>query len=300
MQGRAYGEVLQPKRCLAYKEREIDGTGFWSGGIQPSGSRDALLLYMSGTRPPSPATPWDHLASKAPKHISVFLARDRVAVFFLAFLVLATVVLPMVTFSRVGQFAVSGVFALTLICGALATIQQRFVVCLVIGLTLSTVAVDLSAGIGPSVHLTTLDTALKLLCLTILLFVTLKRTLRPGRVTVFRVIGAIAGYLLIGFTWAFAYQLIVQEIPDAIYFEPGTAEAAGQPGHLIYFSFITLTTVGYGDAHPVHPAARSLAVAEALVGQLYLATLIASLVGMASLARSEIEGSDDLNSSLHL
>ena len=62
--------------------------------------------------------------------------------------------------------------------------------------------------------------------------------------------------------------------------------ASRQPRNLIYFSFVTLTTVGYGDVHPVHAAARSLAVAEALVGQLYLAILIGSLVGMALQARS--------------
>lgn len=59
-----------------------------------------------------------------------------------------------------------------------------------------------------------------------------------------------------------------------------------QPSHLIYYSFITLCTVGYGDAYPVHPVVRSLAVAEALVGQLYLAILIASLVGMALQTKS--------------
>jgi ion channel len=61
------------------------------------------------------------------------------------------------------------------------------------------------------------------------------------------------------------------------------------PSHLIYFSFMTLTTVGFGDAHPVTPAARALTVAEALVGQLYIAILIASLVGMALQARSAEE-----------
>jgi len=50
---------------------------------------------------------------------------------------------------------------------------------------------------------------------------------------------------------------------------------------LIYFSFTALTTVGYGDLHPIHPVVRSLAVTEALVGHLYLAILISSLVGMA-------------------
>jgi hypothetical protein len=55
---------------------------------------------------------------------------------------------------------------------------------------------------------------------------------------------------------------------------------------LIYFSFTTLTTVGFGDIHPVSPAARALTVSEALVGQLYIAILIASLVGMALQTRS--------------
>ena len=116
---------------------------------------------------------------------------------------------------------------------------------------------------------------------------TLKRTLRPGPITVHRVMGGIAGYLLIGYTWTFAYQLLVQQLPGAIHFSAGVPDTLSrQPNHLIYFSFITLATVGYGDAYPVHPAVRSLAVAEALVGQLYIAILIASLVGMALQAKS--------------
>jgi hypothetical protein len=71
------------------------------------------------------------------------------------------------------------------------------------------------------------------------------------------------------------------------------APLSRQPSLLIYFSFMTLTTVGYGDVRPLHPAARSLAVVEALVGQLYLAVLIASLIGMALQARSEEEGGEN-------
>jgi voltage-gated potassium channel len=84
--------------------------------------------------------------------------------------------------------------------------------------------------------------------------------------------------LLIGFTWTFAYQLVVNLSPDAIHFVAGPShDSMQQPSHLIYYSFITPCTVGYGDAYPVHPVVRSLAVAEALVGQLYLAILIASV-----------------------
>jgi ion channel len=120
--------------------------------------------------------------------------------------------------------------------------------------------------------------------------VTLERTLRAGWINGYRVLGGIAGYLLIGLTWTFAYQLLIQQAPSAMHFGPGLAESLpGQPSRLIYLSFTTLTTVGFGDIHPVSPAARSLTVAEALVGQLYIAILIASLVGMALQARS-VEG----------
>jgi hypothetical protein len=53
------------------------------------------------------------------------------------------------------------------------------------------------------------------------------------------------------------------------------------PRGLFYFSFVTLTTIGYGDVLPVHPAARSLAMLEAVTGPLYLAILIARLVSQA-------------------
>ena len=208
-------------------------------------------------------------------------------VFFLAFLVLTTIFVPMVTLSFLGRIALALIFVLTLISGAFATIQQRIAIYLVVGLAMTTFAVDCIGEFAPSYSLPALDTTLKLTCLSILVFMTLKRTLRPGPVTVYRVMGGIAGYLLIGYTWTFAYQLVVQQAPGAIHFEAGVADTPSrQPNHLIYFSFTTLTTVGYGDVRPVHPAVRSLAVAEALVGQLYLAILIASLVGMALQARS--------------
>jgi hypothetical protein len=212
-------------------------------------------------------------------------------VFFLAFLVLTTIVLPAVTLSQVGRLALSLAFALMLIFGAFATIHHRAAIYFVIGLTIATFAVDLMAELGPSHGFAALDMALRVACLSILFCVTLRRTLRPGRINGYRVLGGIAGYLLIGLTWAFAYQLLVQQAPSAIHFEPGAAQSQPrQPNPLIYFSFTTLTTVGFGDVHPVNPAARALTVAEALAGQLYIAILIASLVGMALQARSEAEG----------
>jgi hypothetical protein len=206
---------------------------------------------------------------------------------FLGFLVLTTIVLPVVTLSQVGRLTLSLAFALMLIFGAFATIHHRAVIYIVVGLTVSTFAVDLMTEIGPSHGFAALDTPLRVASLLIMFCMTLKRTLRPGQINGYRVLGGIAGYLLIGLTWTFAYQLLLEQAPSAIHFESGVAESLPrQPSHLIYFSFMTLTTVGFGDVHPVTPAARALTVAEALAGQLYIAILIASLVGMALQVRS--------------
>lgn len=214
-------------------------------------------------------------------------------VVFVSFLVLTTIVLPVVTLSQLGRLALSLAFALMLIFGAFATIRHRAAIYFVVGLTISTLAVGLMAELGPSHGFTVLDTALRVVCLSIMLCITLERTLRPGRITGYRVLGGVAGYLLIGLTWTFAYQLLLQRAPAAIHFPPGVAETLPrQPSHLIYFSFTTLTTVGFGDVFPVAPAARALTVAEALVGQLYIAILISSLVGMALQARSVDEGGE--------
>jgi len=160
---------------------------------------------------------------------------------------------------------------------------------LIIAVTILQFTSDVIVEFNPSFSPMGWDTALKVSCMAILVVMTLKLTfLLPGPVSVHRVMGGIAAYLLIGLTWAFGYKLLLEMIPGAIHFQTplATEVATGEPGRLIYFSFETLTTVSYGDAYPVHRIARSLTTAEALIGQLYPAILISSLVGMALQERS--------------
>jgi hypothetical protein len=99
----------------------------------------------------------------------------------------------------------------------------------------------------------------------------------PGRVTYHRIHGAILLYLLIAVIFMALYVFVSLLFPGAISgisFEDSPALAS----NLIYFSFTTLTTTGYGDIFPVHPLARSLSNLESIVGQLYPATLLARLV----------------------
>ena len=86
---------------------------------------------------------------------------------------------------------------------------------------------------------------------------------------------AVSAYLLLGIVWNYAYFFLEMMTPGAFH---GPHEPI-ERDDFFYFSFITLTTVGFGDIVPVSRPARSLAVVEALTGQLYLTILIARLVG---------------------
>jgi Ion channel len=99
----------------------------------------------------------------------------------------------------------------------------------------------------------------------------------PGTVTYHRIVGGVLLYLSIGLTFVALFGLMVLLQPNA--FNNLTSfQGNFGVGTLIYFSFVTLTTIGYGDIVPLHPYVRSLANVEAIVGQLYPATLLARLV----------------------
>jgi hypothetical protein len=109
------------------------------------------------------------------------------------------------------------------------------------------------------------------------------QVVRSGPVTAARLQGAVAVYLLLGIAWASAYGIVEYVFPGAF------SSAGAQPVSnydWVYFSFVTLTTVGYGDIVPVHRVARSLAIGEALTGQLYIAVLLARLVSLTVSSRS--------------
>jgi hypothetical protein len=101
----------------------------------------------------------------------------------------------------------------------------------------------------------------------------------PGKVNFHRIVGAILLYLDIGLIFVALFCLVALLDPSAFTGLPLLSDnLLAIAGNLIYFSFATLTSVGYGDIVPLHPFARSLANIEAITGQLYPATLLARLV----------------------
>jgi hypothetical protein len=111
----------------------------------------------------------------------------------------------------------------------------------------------------------------------------LRFILRARRIDSEVLCAGVATYLMLGLLWAFGYILVARLVPDAFAFGTGPDSSHIMKGFTaLYFSFITLSTVGYGDIAPVSGAARMLAMMEATVGILYTTVLIARLVTLYS------------------
>ena len=111
---------------------------------------------------------------------------------------------------------------------------------------------------------------------------------KQKEVTLETIYGAIVVYILIGLMWVFLYKMVEILHPNS--FSLASVLTAESKKNLYYFSFVTLTTLGYGDVTPVSFPAKSIAMSEAIVGQMYIAVLIARLVGIhiaQSLNRTE-------------
>ena len=89
---------------------------------------------------------------------------------------------------------------------------------------------------------------------------------------------ALVVYLLIGVTWSLIYAHLEHQVPGSFDFLKGQIQINDYT--FIYYSFVTLTTLGYGDVTPLTSQAGALVILEALIGQLYLAIMIARLVGL--------------------
>jgi hypothetical protein len=128
---------------------------------------------------------------------------------------------------------------------------------------------------------------MSLLCFLLLTAVLLQQVFEDGPVTVAKIKGAVAVYILIGFSWSYIYRLIDLQVPMAFNLPSlrNSPDEATQTIDLTYFSFVTLTTLGYGDITPAHPLSRMFVIIEVLIGQLYPATLLARLVSLEIIHR---------------
>ena len=211
-----------------------------------------------------------------------FWTADRGLTVLLVFLFVALLVAPpLVAAGSISPVFLEVLFFLILASGVATVSKRRWAAIPIAGLAGLTFAIRTVRVWVDRPSLSVLNSALSTAAALTLAGLVLFQVLRKGPINLHRVQGAAAVYLLLGLAWAQAYELVLLLSPQAFRFP----DAGNRNLSLLYYSFVTLTTLGYGDITPALPAARSLAVAEALVGQLFPAILIARLVAMELVAR---------------
>jgi hypothetical protein len=163
-----------------------------------------------------------------------------------------------------------------------------FRVCLALGIAATMVHVTgrmLHISVGASSVFVLLGLILSALFMLIVISILMLKVFSVSEVTARTLRGGIAVYVLMGFLWANIYGIVLWFNPGAITFPEQTIELSS----IIYFSFTSLTTLGYGDITPVSWMARNLTIIETTIGQIYLTVLVARLVGLY-LARLVVTG----------
>jgi len=184
---------------------------------------------------------------------------------------------------QVGAFRVltTAFWSLILITGAITASRNRIFRTLVFSWGLLTFVFLWMRHLFPHQTFVFVANCLALFFLVLLTALILSQTLREGETTSHRIMGAVAAYLLLGLIWYLGYHLIALRIPWAFNVQgPSLGGGEALQSQLFYFSFVTLTTLGYGDIVAVHPMTRMLVILEGVTGQLFPAILIARLVSL--------------------
>lgn len=205
----------------------------------------------------------------------------------ISLVVLVFIIPPLTEGGLAGRLFFDLAMAGLMIFAAVVVNQSRVATAFVIAVVLVTAAVLTAGRLHPTLPLHQLGSLLSTITQLIFIRIVLLVVFRGGPVTWSRIQGGICIYLLLGLAWASTYQLVEQLYPGSFHFVFTPLDIDQLTAKLTYFSFATLTTVGFGDVHPLQPFARSLAIAEAVVGQLFPAIFIGALVALAMQSRSK-------------
>jgi hypothetical protein len=190
------------------------------------------------------------------------------------------VAIPLAGMGLLPGFVLPAMFILFVLATLVVTSRSHLAAFVVFIAVLLSPATAFVHAENPTVLTECLSAGGRLLAIATLCVVIARAVFGPGRVTWHRVQGAVVLYLTLAIFFFTIYRLLNFLVPASFSGLPSAGAEYGSGAALLYFSFSTLTTLGFGDITPIHPLARDLANLEAVIGQLYPATLLARLVSL--------------------
>jgi hypothetical protein len=186
-----------------------------------------------------------------------------------------------------GELIVSGLFSLVLLAGVVAVADRKRVLVIAIVLAIPAIAGRWINHFRPDLIPPAVFLVAGLILIAFVVGNLLRFVLRAPSVNTEVLCASISAYLMLGLMWTMAYWLVDQLTPGGAFsFNTNAGRQSMNGFNALYFSFVTLSTVGYGDITPVSRIARWLAAMEAMTGLLYVAVLIARLVALYSTPKS--------------
>jgi hypothetical protein len=214
-------------------------------------------------------------------------SRERRFLFLLVFLMVFIFFGPFIQQEDEGLSLYDGLVTGMLIVGAYSASKKKSSLLIALAILVPAVALIWLDHFDPSTSYALPRHVLAILFFMYIGGVILSHSLRAECVTFDKICAALCSYLLLGVIFATLYSLL-EFLDPGTFLAGGEVIAQGDPrafhgaglGQAIYFSFTTLTTLGYGDLTGATPVAKSLSVLEAIIGQIYLVVLVARLVGL--------------------
>jgi hypothetical protein len=213
--------------------------------------------------------------------------RRFTSVQLLAALALLFFFFPFVEEVKGGDIIVSILLSLVLLCAVLAVADRKRALVIAVALAVPAIAGRWISHFRPDLVPPPVFLTAGLVLIAFVVANLLRFVLRAPSVNVEVLCASISAFLMLGLLWTVAYWLVDQLDPGAFAFNTNEGRQSISGFNAFYFSFVTLSTVGYGDITPVSKVARMLAAMEAMTGLLYVAVLIARLVALYSSPKSD-------------
>jgi voltage-gated potassium channel len=198
--------------------------------------------------------------------------------FSLFFLLLSSALVDQfLAHSLIGQSLVIALTVISMSIGVWSLRSSRYAFNTALGLVATTIIISAVVIILDKAELEFIHLLLMLYFFIITLRLASQQVLFAGKVTRNSIVGSICIFLLLGLIWVMLYILLTEFTSNAF---AGLEVGSWQQNFpdFIYFSFVTLTTLGFGDLLPISPLARFLVYIEAIVGVFYMAVVVSSLV----------------------